>query len=1372
MAHEEERTTLIYEARVEKIVSPKGGKSTVRIARFLKPLAKNVNEAVVIPNTPLLSEIFSHNLQQWPSKVLFRGWKLPQKKWKEWVDRLAEKYGIIWNQAGICDAIMSSIYEVRCNQELVLGLSEFWCPETNTFMFPWGEATITLEDVMILGGFPVLGEPVTSSPLTVEFIKIEEEMNKQRMEMSRSKARKAGHPGWLKHFMEEEGEFEHVAFLSLWLSRYVFPSFAEETIGKHVFPIAARLSQGIQVALAPAVLASLYKDLRFLREQAISSSGSIIVSAPFQLVQLWAFERFPLTGPNSPNSLEPGEPRVALWHKLNSKINVPLVRSALRLQENFKWRPYAINLKNWRHTSYYKESQQLVFDNSSLDDELRSFLRCLQASELVGIGCKEKYLPQRVAMQFGMDQDLAGDNSGFNLISENTKFFVPPRSFEPGVSLRYFSWWKKSMSARRDAVNDVLVQKGIVKKSKTSPSVQAKINEEDCQASVESRSLKKPCTISQASTKSDGKGSPASLENSVIRANGASRAAIKPTLSASAHAKNCEDGSHAADSSRTLKSPQKLSQRNVFLPLVELSMKTVENQLSKPEENPQGKATIRSTNGVAKEMERKVDSGNGPNEVYRELKRMAFDVFVQKGIVKKSKTSPSVKAKINEEDCQASVESGSLKRPCTPSQASTKSVGKGSLALVVPDLSSKIKMEIIRDWSDEYHSLENSVLRAGGASRTTMKPKMSASVQAKNCEDDSHAAVSSRTLKSPKKLSSKSNIEEGHASVTHEFSSKITYQDSSDDGIVPAKHVSPTCGTVNENCRKRKSVSKTEENPQGKATIRSTNRVAKEGERKVDSGNGPNEVSRRAKRMASDSANDPLDSVSLSEWIKLRKGGTEPVKDVEEERKEAGGSFNNPIDVDCCIETFKRRSQKLWTRSRREGSEARGTVGENLGKAHKDCRPRNAPYTTHYAWMDHFMESGGRFEHEAFLALWLSRYIFPRKDDTVGRNGECEGDGFTVTLWAPFQLVQLWAWERFPSLRPNPNFIRCGEPISARWQRLKKLKVENVGMALDSAMECFQWRPYAILVVNNWMISKFYRENEDWVLVDSDMDKELESFARCLRVCELVGLDCIEQYLPHRVAMQFGMDQDLPGYVTRCNETPEIAWRNYNRPITDAKIYMPPRLFESDVTTRYSKWWRQWMLAREDGIRGIVRQQRSKTCKRLPWVFGGKEENSHALFPHFPSKHIEVEVEEDKLTIAEMLRLDNKCNSFGDRPAGDNKPLPDTSCQISSPSAADSANARNMVSLMKPVDISMQHQTLMGRPMRDMEDVHGSKLWSLSVSMNNSEGESCSHCVLKIPGLELEARINKLEKLVAGLKAAKFGYRIEEKSSKEDLTDS
>ncbi|XP_020417886.1 uncharacterized protein LOC18780617 [Prunus persica] len=425
------------------MVSPKDEKQTRRVARFLKPCALNFNKAVAPPSNPLLCEVLYHNLQQWPSRVLFKGWKMPQAKWDEWVNRLAGECCSIWNQADICDAILSSRYEIRCtNKNILLGLVEFWSSETNTFVFQCGEATFTLEDMMVLGGFSVLGRPVTR-PVIGLLVEIVEEMEKKRVEISRTKAKKACQFVWIKHFMELQNEYkyEHVAFLSLWLARFVFPSLPEACIGRHVFRIAAQLSQGTRLALAPAVLSGLYKDLSLLKKQALSCREEISVPGPFQLLQLWALERFQPLLKNSPNALKPGETRAARWHRLPSgAISLPLVRTVLKLQENFQWRPYAADLINWSHSSYYTKNKPSFFHSAKHSDEnLRSYIRCLCTSELVGVEpCKEKYFPNRVAMQFGMDQDLPGEFSKL--------------SFEPSVSARYLHWWKISKSARADTI--------------------------------------------------------------------------------------------------------------------------------------------------------------------------------------------------------------------------------------------------------------------------------------------------------------------------------------------------------------------------------------------------------------------------------------------------------------------------------------------------------------------------------------------------------------------------------------------------------------------------------------------------------------------------------------------------------------------------------------------------------------------------------------------------------------------------------------------------------------------------------------------------------------------------------------------------------
>ena len=42
--------------------------------------------------------------------------------------------------------------------QLVCALLDRWRPETHSFHFPWGEMTLTLEDVALLFGLPCSGE--------------------------------------------------------------------------------------------------------------------------------------------------------------------------------------------------------------------------------------------------------------------------------------------------------------------------------------------------------------------------------------------------------------------------------------------------------------------------------------------------------------------------------------------------------------------------------------------------------------------------------------------------------------------------------------------------------------------------------------------------------------------------------------------------------------------------------------------------------------------------------------------------------------------------------------------------------------------------------------------------------------------------------------------------------------------------------------------------------------------------------------------------------------------------------------------------------------------------------------------------------------
>lgn len=120
----------------------------------------------------------------------------------------------------------------------------------------------------------------------------------------------------------------------------------------------------------------------------------------------------------------------------------------------------------------------------------------------------------------------------------------------------------------------------------------------------------------------------------------------------------------------------------------------------------------------------------------------------------------------------------------------------------------------------------------------------------------------------------------------------------------------------------------------------------------------------------------------------------------------------------------------------------------------------------------------------------------------------------------------------------------------------------------------------------------FYGEKEIRVLVDGDLPEELQSWGQCLRVSELLGLDHVEQYLPHRITRQFGMDQDLPACVAPANESPKSACSSFCKPVTYAKLYIPSRHYEAGRTTRYLKWWKKSLSRLQSASDGALPQKK------------------------------------------------------------------------------------------------------------------------------------------------------------------------------------
>jgi len=444
----------LTEEREEVMVSEKG--HCFRKTQFLKPISTSIDGSVAeLPRREdkrHLSESFSLQLNRLSLRDTFSGFWVPNRHFLHWHGKMEALYEPVWQKAGIFEAIKASTYKITKDTSLILSIAEKWCSETKSFIFPWGEATITLEDVKVLLGFSVLGSPV--------FARLEcSEMRDSAYILEKTRVNNLGNDwrvsqrSWTSSFMGRGGQMEHEAFLVLWLSLFVFPDSTRHSISRHVIPIAVRLARGERIALAPAVLAFLYKDLGRICDIVRGSYASrVSLKSLFKLVQVWTWERFRNIRPEV-REISKGEPRIARWRNLQQRSK------NVRLSfEDFDWRPYTKPLKNWNPLRFYVDEAMWVTIDDSVDDEFFSFARCVRSSQLVGIGFVEDYYPNRVAMQFGLAQDLPGvitlhrnftekeSWDDYSKSLDGLKLYMPSRLDRGSVTARYQDWWLKSVS--------------------------------------------------------------------------------------------------------------------------------------------------------------------------------------------------------------------------------------------------------------------------------------------------------------------------------------------------------------------------------------------------------------------------------------------------------------------------------------------------------------------------------------------------------------------------------------------------------------------------------------------------------------------------------------------------------------------------------------------------------------------------------------------------------------------------------------------------------------------------------------------------------------------------------------------------------------
>jgi hypothetical protein len=137
--------------------------------------------------------------------------------------------------------------------------------------------TPTLFDVSAITGLSPVGEtydPANTNP-NIEFDYKEKTFQKYILENNQTGE-------------EEVSDIEHIAFLTLWLSHYVFCSKSLQ-VAKKFIPIAIQLHLGRQFGLGRLILACLYESMQSLSAN-LKKTGDgtcCLAAGPFWLLQLW-----------------------------------------------------------------------------------------------------------------------------------------------------------------------------------------------------------------------------------------------------------------------------------------------------------------------------------------------------------------------------------------------------------------------------------------------------------------------------------------------------------------------------------------------------------------------------------------------------------------------------------------------------------------------------------------------------------------------------------------------------------------------------------------------------------------------------------------------------------------------------------------------------------------------------------------------------------------------------------------------------------------------------------------------------------------------------------------------------------------------------
>nr|GME08042.1 serine/threonine-protein phosphatase 7 long form homolog [Ipomoea batatas] len=191
---------------------------------------------------------------------------------------------------------------MKLDHHLITALVERWRPEVHAFHLPFGEVTITLQDVEVLLGLKVDGRPVIGKidqSKLVRFAQIEnllgftpnqDDFNTIVLKITSLETHVAAFD--VSTANDEQCEQYVRRLILLFMGGLLFPETTRNKVKLCLLDFLEDISIAGQYSWGSAVLAFLYRSLCRAAHYESSIIGGCLI-----LLQLWAWERLPCTRP-------------------------------------------------------------------------------------------------------------------------------------------------------------------------------------------------------------------------------------------------------------------------------------------------------------------------------------------------------------------------------------------------------------------------------------------------------------------------------------------------------------------------------------------------------------------------------------------------------------------------------------------------------------------------------------------------------------------------------------------------------------------------------------------------------------------------------------------------------------------------------------------------------------------------------------------------------------------------------------------------------------------------------------------------------------------------------------------------------------------